>query len=101
GMIDGEVAVEQRALVEVAEQKVAVGDGRLGASARVACRAGCAPALCGPTRRAPARSTQAIDPPPADTSARSITGTRMGWPVPCIHRVMLEPPPTSYSEVVS
>ena len=97
-VIDRQVAGEQRALVEIAEQQVAVGDGRLGAAAAVARRArASAPALLGPTRSAPARSTQAIEPPPADTSARSITGTRIGWPVPCIQRLPLEPPPTSYS----
>ena len=30
-----------------------------------------------------------------------MTGTRMGWPVPCIQRLPLAPPPTSYSGVVS
>ena len=42
-----------------------------------------------------------MEPPPAETSARSITGTRIGWPVPCIQRLPLAPPPTSYSGVVS
>ena len=35
-MVDRQVAGQQRALVEVAEQQVAVGDGRLGAAAAVA-----------------------------------------------------------------
>jgi len=39
-------------------------------------------------------------PPPALTSARSITGTRIGCPVPCVQRRALLPPPTSYSLVV-
>ena len=60
---------------------------------------GSAPALCGPTFSAPPGSTQAIEPPPALTSARSITGTRIGWPVPCIQRLAFPPPPTSYSAV--
>ena len=30
-----------------------------------------------------------------------MTETRIGWPVPCIQRLRLEPPPTSYSGVVS
>ena len=60
---------------------------------------GSAPALCGPTFSAPPGSTQAIDPPPALTSARSITGTRIGWPVPCIQRLAWPAPPTSYSAV--
>ena len=30
-----------------------------------------------------------------------MTDTRIGWPVPCIQRLRLEPPPTSYSGVVS
>ncbi len=42
-----------------------------------------------------------MEPPPALTSAKSITGTRMGWPVPFIQRLALPPLPTSYSEVVS
>ena len=37
-------------------------------------------------------------PPPALTSARSMTGTRTGWPVPCSQRFAC-PPPTSYSAV--
>ena len=40
-------------------------------------------------------------PPPALTSAKSITGTLMGCPVPCNHRLPLPSPPTSYSGVVS
>ena len=39
-------------------------------------------------------------PPPALTSARSMTGTRIGMPVPCSQRRALAPPPTSYSDVV-
>ena len=38
-MIDGEIAAEQRAAVEIAEQEIAVGDGRLVAAAAVADRA--------------------------------------------------------------
>ena len=33
-------------------------------------------------------------PPPALTSARSMTGTRIGWPVPCSQRPTLPCPPT-------
>ena len=33
-------------------------------------------------------------PPPALTSARSMTGRRMGWPVPCSQRPTLPWPPT-------
>ena len=40
-------------------------------------------------------------PPPALTSAKSITGTRMGWPVPCSQRLALAAPPTSYSAVTA
>ena len=94
-VIDGKVAVEQRALVEVAEQEVAVGDRGLAAAAPVAHRAGLGAGALGADPQRAARSTQAIEPPPADTSARSITGTRIGWPVPFIQRVMLDPPPTS------
>ena len=39
GVVDRQVAAQQRALVEVAEQQVAVGDGGLGAAAAVADRA--------------------------------------------------------------
>ena len=60
-----------------------------------------APALLGPTLSDPAGSTHAILPPPALTSARSITGTLIGCPVPCSHRLPLPSPPTSYSGVVS
>ena len=34
----------------------------------------------------PAGSIQAMLPPPALTSAKSMTGTRIGWPVPCSQR---------------
>src|SRR5262249_61071135 len=59
------------------------------------------PAPPAPPPPRPRRPPRATGPPPADTSARSITGTRIGWPVPFIARVMFEPPPTSYSVVVS
>ena len=39
-------------------------------------------------------------PPPALTSARSMTGTRIGCPVPWSQRRALPLPPTSYSDVV-
>ena len=60
-----------------------------------------APALFGPTLKEPTGSIQAILPPPALTSARSITGTLIGCPVPCSQRLPLPSPPTSYSGVVS
>ncbi len=62
---------------------------------------GSAPALCGPTFSAPPGSTQAMLPPPALTSARSMTGTRIGWPVPCSQRLAWPEPPTSYSAVTA
>ena len=98
----GRVAAQQRALVEIAEHEVAVGDGGLGAAAGVAGRPRIGAGALRARRAArPPGSTQAIEPPPAHTSARSITGTRIGWPVPCIQRLPLAPPPTSYSGVVS
>jgi len=61
-----------------------------------------APALFGPTRQ----RAGPVDPGDRGrrrrkTSARSITGTRIGWPAPFMNRVTLDPPPTSYSGVVS
>ena len=50
----------------MAEQQVAVGDGRLAAAAAVAGRAGIGAGALRATRSAPARSTQAIEPPPAE-----------------------------------
>ena len=63
GMIDRQLAAEQRGAVEIAEQQVAVGDGRLGAAAAVAHRARIgAGALAGrraaPRRDRPRRSTR-------------------------------------------
>ena len=40
---------------------------------------GSAPALCGPTRSRPARSTSAMLPPPAPAVTMSTDGTRIGW----------------------
>ena len=69
-------AAGQRRRVQVAEDDVGVGDGRLGAAEVVAERPGEAPALRGPTCSAPPASSQTIEPPPAPTSARSMAGTR-------------------------
>ena len=59
---------------------------------------GVAPALRGPTCRPPASSSQAIEPPPAPTSAMSIVGMRISSPEPRSSRLPAESAaPTSYS----
>ena len=89
-------------LVEIAEQQVAVGHGRLGAAA--------ADSRPGPARRRRSAGRRAASPAgrPRRSSRRRprprrdrSTGTRIGWPVPFIQRLALAPPPTSYSGVVS
>ena len=77
-MINRKVAVEQRLLIQVAEQEIAVRDGRLGPTARIAYWAWISTGAHRADCSDPARSIHAMDPPPADTSARSMTGRRIG-----------------------
>ena len=57
-VIDRKVTAEQRLLIEVAEQEVAIGDGRLGAAPRVASGAGIGTGAGG----ADAQRSGAVDP---------------------------------------
>ena len=65
--------------VQVAEEEAGVGDGRLGAAHIVGRGPGEAPALRGPTLKAPLPSTQAMLPPPAPMVFISSIGWRRGY----------------------
>ena len=78
---DGQRAGRERPGRDVAEHDVRVGHRRLRRRrGRSRPGPGEAPALRGPTCRPPAASSQAIEPPPAPTSAMSIVGMRISSP---------------------
>ncbi len=78
--VERHLAAEEALGVEAAEHDVRVGDRRLVAAAAVAGRAGHGAGAAGPTRKAPASSIQAIEPPPAPIVWMSNIGTSTGWP---------------------
>ena len=76
------LAAEEIVRIEPAEHHVGVGDGRLGAAAAVADRAGIgARALRADLERADRRRSRRSLPPPAPTSTTSIIGSITGWPL--------------------
>ena len=78
-LVKPHLAAEEVIRIEPAEDEVRVGDGGARSLLSRSRRgAGSAPALCGPTRSTPPESTQAMEPPPAPISTRSMTGVRMG-----------------------
>ena len=80
---DREVAGGQLPGRDVAEHDVGVGHGRLlAAAARSRPARARRRRSAGPTCSAPAGSTQAIEPPPAPTSAMSSVGIRISSPLP-------------------
>ena len=76
--VECELAAEEVVGAEAAEHEVRVGDGRLGAAAAVAGRPGLGARAQRADAQRPPESTQAIEPPPAPISARSMTGVRIG-----------------------
>ena len=74
-------AAEEIVGIEPAEHDVGVGDGRLGAAAAIADRAG----IGARAVRADLERADVVDPgdrpPPAPTSTTSIIGSITGWPL--------------------
>ena len=85
--VDRDLAAREVLGVQVAEEEVGVGDGRLVLRrARRHAGPGCDPALRGPTFKSPISSTWAMLPPPAPISISSIVEMRMGRPLPSMNR---------------
>jgi hypothetical protein len=86
GAVDVEPPLGESRGVDIAQRHVGVGHGGGRAALAEGDGAGVRPALSGPTRIRPMRSTLTSDPPPAPISIISITGMRTGMPEPLRNR---------------